>query len=98
MQQPNVEVVRSGITSITETGILTSDGVLHPADIIICATGFNTSFSSRYDIIGRDGITLKEQWKTKGPEAYLGMAISGLPNYFSKYMTHMIHFVYAGVT
>ena len=84
VQQANVDVIRTGITKITDTGIETDDGQLHNVDVIICATGFNTSFSSRFDIIGRHGVSLKEMWESRGPEAYLGMAITGLPNYFSK--------------
>ncbi|KAJ3543305.1 hypothetical protein NM208_g3643 [Fusarium decemcellulare] len=83
VQEPNVDVIRTGIRKITETGIETEDGKLHKADILICATGFNTSFSSRFKIIGRGGLSLKEMWKARGPEAYLGTAIAGLPNYFT---------------
>ncbi|KAF4999873.1 hypothetical protein FDECE_11372 [Fusarium decemcellulare] len=83
VQEPNVDVIRTGIRKITETGIETDDGKLHKTDVLICATGFNTSFSSRFKIIGRGGLSLKEMWKARGPEAYLGTAIAGLPNYFT---------------
>ncbi|KAM5353392.1 hypothetical protein ACJ41O_000042 [Fusarium nematophilum] len=82
VQQPNVDIIREGIRRITETGVETEDGNVHEVDVLICATGFNTSFSSRFNIVGRNGHSLKEMWKARGPEAYLGMAISGLPNYF----------------
>ncbi|KAF9876803.1 hypothetical protein CkaCkLH20_05649 [Colletotrichum karsti] len=83
IQQPNVNVIRTGIRRITETGVETEDGKTHNIDVLICATGFNTSFSSRFNIIGRRGISLRTMWKDRGPEAYLGMAIAGLPNYFT---------------
>ncbi|KAK7219476.1 hypothetical protein V2G26_007479 [Clonostachys chloroleuca] len=81
VQEQNVDIVRSGITQIAKDGIFTDDGQLHKADIIICATGFDTSFN-RYEITGRGGITLSKRWESKGPEAYLGTAVAGLPNYF----------------
>ncbi|KAJ4262903.1 hypothetical protein NW762_006516 [Fusarium torreyae] len=84
IQEPNVNVIRTGIRRITEAGIETKDGEIHQTDVLICATGFNTSFSSRFNIIGRQGLSLRSMWKARGPEAYLGLAIAGLPNYFSK--------------
>ncbi|KAH6677855.1 hypothetical protein F5X68DRAFT_245606 [Plectosphaerella plurivora] len=69
VQQPNVDVVRTGIRRITGNGVETEDGQLREADVLVCATGFNTSFSSRFEIVG--------------PEAYLGLAVAGLPNYFT---------------
>jgi cation diffusion facilitator CzcD-associated flavoprotein CzcO len=41
------------------------------------------SFSPRFPMIGRNMISLKDQWEDK-PEAYLSMAIENFPNYFSK--------------
>lgn len=66
-------------------GIETDDGRVTEIDVIIFATGFVTSFSSRFNIVGRHGHTLKEMWKDRGAEAYLGTAIAGLPNYFSMF-------------
>jgi hydroxyversicolorone monooxygenase len=84
IQQANVDIIREPIDGIRAEGIMTSDGVLHELDAIICATGFDTSFSARYDIIGRNQRSLKDLWSKTTPEAYLGLAISGYPNYFSK--------------
>lgn len=83
VQQSNVDIIRSPIESICERGIRTSDGLVHELDVLICATGFDTSFSSRYDIVGQKGRSLRALWKDSVPEAYLGLAISGYPNYFS---------------
>ncbi|KAH7169887.1 hypothetical protein EDB81DRAFT_864441 [Dactylonectria macrodidyma] len=83
VQQPNVNVIRDGIKRIIEKGIETDDNQLIEADVIICATGFITSFSSRFNIVGRHNRTLKEMWKERGAEAYLGTAIAGLPNYYT---------------
>ncbi|KAK1765315.1 hypothetical protein QBC33DRAFT_455591 [Phialemonium atrogriseum] len=83
VQKANVDIIRTAIKRVTKIGIETIDGQVHEADIIVCATGFNTSFSSRYDITGRHGCSLRSLWQNRGPEAYLGLAIAGLPNYFT---------------
>lgn len=83
VQRPNIDVIRTGISRVTENGIETVDGQVRKVDVLICATGFNTSFSSRFEIQGRDGVRLKDRWQAKGPEAYLSLAIAGLPNYFT---------------
>ncbi|KAJ4177179.1 hypothetical protein NW755_013998 [Fusarium falciforme] len=83
VQRPNIDVIRTGISRVTEHGIETLDGQVREVDVLICATGFNTSFSSRFEILGRDGVSLKDRWRAKGPEAYLSLAIAGLPNYFT---------------
>ena len=83
VQMPNVSIERNPIQRIDSRGIRTVDGNLHEFDIIICATGFDTSFRPRYPIIGRQENDLRELWKNT-PEAYLGLAVSGFPNYFSK--------------
>ena len=36
----NVKVFTKNMTRITEKGFVDSDGVLHEADVIICATGY----------------------------------------------------------
>ena len=90
MQQPNVSVVRTPIECICEQGIRTSDGAVHEIDVLICATGFDTSFSARYDIIGKSKKSLREAWQNQVPEAYMGLAIAGYPNYFSELMPRLI--------
>ncbi|KAF2008868.1 FAD/NAD(P)-binding domain-containing protein [Aaosphaeria arxii CBS 175.79] len=82
VQQPNVHVERTPITRVTPEGIETTDGVLHNFDAIVCATGFSASFSARFDIVGSGNQNLRQLWTKGAPEAYLGLAISGFPNYF----------------
>ncbi|KAH7362827.1 putative FAD-containing monooxygenase [Plectosphaerella cucumerina] len=80
LQQANVSPVFDSIDHVTADGIITSNGTLHPADVIIAATGFNTSFRPRFPILGRDGKDLRDLWATD-PIAYCGLAVSGFPNY-----------------
>lgn len=79
----NVRLVTEPIEEVTETGVATNDGLLHKADVIVYATGFQTTnFYPDIDIRGRDGLSLKEDVWKDGPEAYLGTAPYGMPNLF----------------
>jgi 4-hydroxyacetophenone monooxygenase len=77
--------VRTGIERITPEGVLTVDGVLHPADVICYATGFrHNDYLWPMEITGRGGVTLREQWGDE-PTAYLGITVAGFPNLFCLY-------------
>lgn len=81
LSDPKSTVVYGEITRIKANGPVLEDGSEHPVDILVCATGFDTTFKPRFPLIGREGLTLAEQWKDT-PEGYLGMAAAGFPNYF----------------
>ena len=77
-----VDVAKQPIERITENGII-AQGVEHPVDAIVCATGFAAMTGSfeRIRITGRKGLTLAEKWHA-GPRTYLGLACEGFPNMF----------------
>ncbi|MBN4926959.1 NAD(P)/FAD-dependent oxidoreductase [Hoyosella rhizosphaerae] len=82
-QQPNVEIVDTGIDRITETSIIAADGTEREFDIIILATGFKAhSYMRPMNLVGRDGLTIDDAW-AKGPRAYRMTAIPGFPNFFT---------------
>lgn len=81
--QDNVELRWDDIDSITEKGIRGRDGTVREYDAIICATGFDTSFRPSFPIIGRNGIDLQKRWSTEDPQAYFGLCVPDMPNYFS---------------
>ncbi|KAF8809499.1 FAD/NAD(P)-binding domain-containing protein [Phlegmacium glaucopus] len=76
-----VTVVYGEIQQITEQGCLCDDGKEYPVDVLICATGFDTSFRPRFPIIGSGGKNLADVWADE-PKSYLGLAAPGFPNYF----------------
>ncbi|MGI4860733.1 MAG: flavin-containing monooxygenase [Janthinobacterium lividum] len=81
----NVSLITAGISHVVPEGIVTSDGALHPVDVIIYGTGFETqSFQGNVEVSGRDGQSLRDTWK-EGAHAYLGMCVSGFPNFFMLY-------------
>ena len=83
--QPNVEVLRQGVQEITPTGVIGEDGIERKCDVIIYATGFqSTEFLTPMHVYGRDGASLNAVWK-EGAEAYKGVAVPGFPNFFLLY-------------
>jgi cation diffusion facilitator CzcD-associated flavoprotein CzcO len=82
LQRPNVTLVTSPIEQITAQGMMSADGVCHPVDTIIWATGFfHTQTPERPVITGDRGQTLKEMWQTRRG-AYNGSVMAGFPNLF----------------
>ncbi|KIW22097.1 uncharacterized protein PV07_12513 [Cladophialophora immunda] len=79
--EDNVTVQTQEITEVVSDGLIVSDGTKVELDVLICATGFNTSFCPPFKLIGEDGAVLNEVWKD-GPRGYLGFAASRFPNYF----------------
>jgi len=59
----NVEVVYGEITHITERGCVCDNGNEYPVDILICATGFDTSFKAHFPIVAPNGKNLQDVWK-----------------------------------
>ncbi|QRY61983.1 NAD(P)/FAD-dependent oxidoreductase [Gordonia sp. PDNC005] len=83
IQAPNAEVVDSPIVSVTPDGIITDDGVEHPLDLIVLATGFRAhDYMRPMDLRGRDGVRIDDVW-ADGPRAYRMSAIPGFPNLFT---------------
>ncbi|KAL3460586.1 hypothetical protein BJX64DRAFT_262573 [Aspergillus heterothallicus] len=76
-----VDVISSPIVKIVEDGVVTADGKHHPTDVVVCATGFDTTFTPRFPITGENGLSLSKRWE-ETPENYLSLAVDGFPNYF----------------
>ncbi|KAL5536604.1 hypothetical protein ACEPAF_427 [Sanghuangporus sanghuang] len=79
--EDNTDFVPTPIKGITETGIELVDGTHHDLDVLVCATGYDTSFQYPFPVIGRGGDTLNERFLPH-PETYLGMCTDGFPNWF----------------
>lgn len=83
LSRKNVDLVTAPITRVAENGIVTADGVEHPADVLVVATGFHVTDSPFFERVrGTDGRTLADKWATEGMEAYKGTTVSGYPNLF----------------
>jgi len=91
LARPNVDLVTDPIERIaadgvvTAGGVVTADGTIRPADVIIYGTGFQTlDFLAPMSVTGLSGSRLRETWRA-GAEAYLGITVSGFPNFFMLY-------------
>lgn len=83
LTKPNVELVTDPVDHFTGDGIVTSDGKLRRADIIVIATGFKvTEMAARLNMTGREGRNLRDKWVDDNPTAYLGLTVPDFPNFF----------------
>lgn len=81
----NVSLVTEGIERVTTQGVQTRDGQLHELDILICATGFKVFENGNmppYEVIGREGRNLEQWWDANRYQAYEGVSIPHMPNFF----------------
>lgn len=81
LTEPKVHVITEPIDRINQRGVVTTDGIEHLVDAIVCATGFETSFEGGFPIYGRDGINLRKKYATH-PRSYLGLCTDNFPNFF----------------
>jgi cation diffusion facilitator CzcD-associated flavoprotein CzcO len=82
LARTNVEVVTEGVKAVTATGVVSHDGQTREVDAIIFGTGFKVQDPiPPKTVYGRGGVDLADAWRA-GPEAYLGMAVAGFPNFF----------------
>ncbi len=85
MGAENVSLVTDGIAKITQAGVETSTGEAHDFDILVFATGFETTgWKWSVDVAGTGGVHLNDVWADH-PEAYRGITVAGFPNLFVLY-------------
>jgi cation diffusion facilitator CzcD-associated flavoprotein CzcO len=82
LARDNVDLITGGVREVRPHGVVDTRGVEHPADVLILATGFRaTDAVSPVTITGRQGHTIAQAWRD-GMEAFLGITVSGFPNFF----------------
>jgi cation diffusion facilitator CzcD-associated flavoprotein CzcO len=85
LQYDHVELVTDPIVRVTSSSIVTACGRQVDVDAIVLATGFETSsYLSGIEVIGVGGQRLHDRWG-QDPQAFLGVAVSGFPNFFMLY-------------
>lgn len=77
----NVHTIVGQIERVSEEGVVAEGGTVYPIDVLICATGFDTTYKPRFPIVGRTGKCLNDAWEDE-IQAYLGIAVPHYPNYF----------------
>lgn len=85
LTRENVHVVPRAVVRVTERGVVDDEGAEHPADVLVMATGFQPwNFLSTLRVIGSRGRSIHGVWGDQ-PEAYLGLQVTGFPNFFIMY-------------
>ncbi|KAI1811259.1 hypothetical protein GGS20DRAFT_588689 [Poronia punctata] len=82
LRSPKSKVVTEGIASVVPDGIQLESGETIKVDAIICATGFDTSFTPRFPLFGRSG-NIQDKFRQEVPKSYMSCALSNVPNYFT---------------
>lgn len=62
LTRENVQVVPEGVVKFTKNGLVDESGNEHVVDVVICATGFDVSFTPHFEVIGRQGANIREQF------------------------------------
>ncbi len=83
LRRDNVELIDSGVVEVKDGKLVDRHGVTHEADVIVLATGFQTTqMLAPMDITGLGGRTIRDAWGDEDPRAYLGISVPGFPNFF----------------
>ncbi|WP_421990813.1 flavin-containing monooxygenase [Qipengyuania sp.] len=83
IKKPNVKLIPEHLARVEGSTLYSSSGETVEADVIILATGFQTTnVLGSYDIIGLGGEVLREKWGEDDAAAYLGTLVPGFPNFF----------------
>jgi cation diffusion facilitator CzcD-associated flavoprotein CzcO len=88
LNRPHVDLVSEPVERIAPDGVVTVGGRTRPADVLIYGTGFAAGeFLAPMRVTGRAGQELREAWRD-GAQAYLGITVTGFPNFFLLYGPH----------
>jgi len=80
----NSTIYTDPIGKITAKGFLDHEGAEHECDVIICATGFNTTWIPRFPIINAEGVDLRDMWSGENNVvSYLSIGIPTFPNHMT---------------
>ncbi|ORZ06000.1 hypothetical protein BCR42DRAFT_427463 [Absidia repens] len=83
LAEKNVTVERSHIASTRGHTITTNDGKEFECDILVLATGYNTTgFLGNLQVNGRNKRNLNQLWDGKYTNTYKSIAIHEFPNFF----------------
>jgi cation diffusion facilitator CzcD-associated flavoprotein CzcO len=84
LNNPTTRLITTPIERITRIGVRTADGIDHPADLIVLATGYELwTEPETYcpgTILGSNGFDLAECYRANGLASYAGTAHPRLPN------------------
>jgi 4-hydroxyacetophenone monooxygenase len=79
----NVRLIPDRLARVEGRKLTAANGEESEADVILLATGFKAAeVLGSYEVIGRDGRVLRDEWEVDNASAYLGSVVPGFPNFF----------------
>jgi cation diffusion facilitator CzcD-associated flavoprotein CzcO len=85
LTRDNVTLIQRSVAAVNERGLIDTDGIEYPCDVIVMSTGFQPwNFLATLQVIGRGGREIHGVWGDQ-PEAFLGIQVAGFPNFFMMY-------------
>ncbi len=85
LARPHVRLVPRGVVGMTATGVVDTAGEEIPAEVVVFCTGYRLGARDdgrpTVDVVAPDGRSFRAAMAAR-PEAYLGVAVPGFPNYF----------------
>ena len=86
LTKPNVTLIDSQVSRVEGRTVHAAGGEAHEVDVLIVATGYDVArFLSPVEVVGRDGVNIREAWDDVDSRAYLGTVVPGFPNLFMLY-------------
>jgi 4-hydroxyacetophenone monooxygenase len=84
LKRDDVTLVAQGVAAVTPHSLVTEAGdEYEDFDVVVWATGFDVArFLASFEVVGRDGVTIREHWDDDNPSAYLGVTVPKFPNLF----------------
>lgn len=80
---PNACIFTDELKEVTESGFIDHEGTSHSVDVLICATGFDTTWVPRFPFVNGKGVDLKDLWTPNNVSSYLSIGVPTFPNHFS---------------
>ena len=83
LRRDNVRLVTCSAAHVDGDTVVSTAGERFPVDILVIATGFDAvNMLASFDLFGRGGLSIRDAWSRRGPEAYMGMTVPEFPNFF----------------
>lgn len=81
LNRDNVELIPSGLKTVTPSGAVTDSGRELDVDVIIYCTGYRILDFDRFEVTGQQGQLMAEVMGDD-PRAYKSISVPGFPNFF----------------
>ncbi len=86
LTKPHVTLVDNAVTRVDGNQVHSANGDVYEVDVLIVATGYDVvRYLSPVEVIGRDGVSIREAWDDDDSRAYLGTVVHQFPNFFMLY-------------